>query len=461
MGSIKQYTDIFRQNREAIDRNSAEVLNSRRQAALEALDDRELPDRRDEGFEKTSIDEMFAPDFGLNINRVNIPVDVASSFRCDVPNMSTAIAFVLNDSFHPSSALASKLPEGVIFDSLRKAAVEHPELVASHYGTLAPLARPGVALNTLLVQDGVFIYVPRGVNLAKPLQLVNIFSSPASLMAVRRVLIVMDDDSEAQLLVCDHTQDCDNNYLSSQIIEVVMGRGARFDLYDMEESSAKTARYSQLFARQEAGSSLLVNGITLIGGVTRNDYNIDVTGEHSETLLAGMAIGTGHQHTDNNSSVNHLAERCHSRQLFKYVLDEESTGAFEGGITVNPSARFIEAYQSNKNLLASTSARMHTKPQLLIYCDDVKCSHGATTGQLDAEALFYMRSRGISEKEARTMLMQAFMADVIDTVRMDGLRDRLRHLVDKRFHGQRSFCGSCAASCHESNNAKPSAHEPA
>ena len=239
-------------------------------------------------------------------------------------------------------------------------------------------------------------------------------------MAVRRVLIVMDDDSEAQLLVCDHTQDCDNNYLSSQIIEVVMGRGARFDLYDMEESSAKTARYSQLFARQEAGSSLLVNGITLTGGVTRNDYNIDVTGEHSETLLAGMAIGTGHQHTDNNSSVNHLAERCHSRQLFKYVLDEESTGAFEGGITVNPSARFIEAYQSNKNLLASTSARMHTKPQLLIYCDDVKCSHGATTGQLDAEALFYMRSRGISEKEARTMLMQAFMADVIDTVRMDG-----------------------------------------
>ena len=179
MGSIKQYTDIFRQNREAIDRNSAEVLNSRRQAALEALDDRELPDRRDEGFEKTSIDEMFAPDFGLNINRVNIPVDVASSFRCDVPNMSTAIAFVLNDSFHPSSALASKLPEGVIFDSLRKAAVEHPKLVASHYGTLAPLDRPGVALNTLLVQDGVFIYVPCGVKLAKPLQLVNIFSSPA------------------------------------------------------------------------------------------------------------------------------------------------------------------------------------------------------------------------------------------------------------------------------------------
>lgn len=448
MGSIKQYTDIFRQNREAIDRNSAEVLNSRRQAALEALDDRELPDRRDEGFEKTSIDEMFAPDFGLNINRVNIPVDVASSFRCDVPNMSTAIAFVLNDSFHPSSALASKLPEGVIFDSLRKAAVEHPELVASHYGTLAPLDRPGVALNTLLVQDGVFIYVPRGVKLAKPLQLVNIFSSPASLMAVRRVLIVMDDDSEAQLLVCDHTQDCDNNYLSSQIIEVVMGRGARFDLYDMEESSAKTARYSQLFARQEAGSSLLVNGITLIGGVTRNDYNIDVTGEHSETLLAGMAIGTGHQHTDNNSSVNHLAERCHSRQLFKYVLDEESTGAFEGGITVNPSARFIEAYQSNKNLLASTSARMHTKPQLLIYCDDVKCSHGATTGQLDERALFYMQTRGVPVEEARNMLTQAFMADVIDNISFEVLRQRMHILVEKRLSGATADCSSCAAACH-------------
>ena len=131
------------------------------------------------------------------------------------------------------------------------------------------------------------------------------------------------------------------------------------------------------------------------------------------------------------------------------MLDDKSTGAFEGSILVAPNAKYTEAYQSNRNLLASTSAKMHTKPQLVIYNDDVKCSHGATTGQLDSAALFYMRARGISEKEARMMLMQAFMVDVIDTVRMEGLRDRLRHLVEKRFYGQHMLCGECGVSCHE------------
>jgi Fe-S cluster assembly protein SufD len=184
-------------------------------------------------------------------------------------------------------------------------------------------------------------------------------------------------------------------------------------------------------------------------GTTRNGYDIDIVGDGCETLLAGMAIGTDRQHVDNCSNINHRASHCHSSQLFKYVLDDESTGAFEGSILVAPNATYTEAYQSNRNLLASTSAKMHTKPQLVIYNDEVKCSHGATTGQLDAAALFYMRSRGISEKEARLMLMQAFMVDVIDTVRMEGLRDRLRHLVEKRFYGQQMLCGECSVSCHE------------
>ena len=166
-------------------------------------------------------------------------------------------------------------------------------------------------------------------------------------------------------------------------------------------------------------------------------------------MLAGMAIGSGNQHADNSSNVNHRAAHCRSSQLFKYVLDDQSTGAFEGSILVSPEAPYTEAYQSNRNMLASQQARMHTKPQLEIYNDEVKCSHGATTGQLDASALFYMRSRGISEKEARLMLMQAFMADVIETVRMEGLRDRLRHLVEKRFYGQQTLCADCGISCHD------------
>ena len=234
--------------------------------------------------------------------------------------------------------------------------------------------------------------------------------------------------------------------MSSQVVEIFLGRNASLDLYDMEESSPLTSRCSQLYARQEEGSRLLVNGTTLACGTTRNDYHISLEGAGASSMLTGMAIASGHQHVDNDSCVNHRTHDCESRQKFKYILDDEATGAFEGGITVFPGAERTSAYQSNKNILASAAAKMHTKPQLLIYCDDVKCSHGATTGQLDQNALFYMRQRGISEKMARTMLMQAFMADVIDTVTIDGLDDRLRHLVEKRLHGQSSFCSDCALS---------------
>lgn len=452
MGSLAQYILLYNDNRRDIDAHSAPVLNAMRPAALDALAGKELPEKGTESYEKTSVDRMFAPDYGVNINRVNIPVDVAASFKCDVPNMSTLMAFVVNDTFVPSSSLHLKLPAGVIVDSLSRAAKDYPELVAAYYGKTAPMEDTAVALNTLLVQDGVFVYIPRGVKLEKPLQLVNIFNSPADMLAVRRMLIVIEDDAEAQLLVCDHTQDSAHRYLSSQVIELTVGRNARFDLYDIEESTAKTSRYSRLFARQESGSNLLVNGMTLVGGCTRNGYDIDIMGEGCETLLAGMAIGSGEQHTDNCSNVNHRAPHCHSRQLFKYVLDDRSTGAFEGSILVTPAARFTEAYQSNRNLLASSDARMHTKPQLEIYNDDVKCSHGATTGQLDAQALFYMRTRGVSEKEARMMLMQAFMVDVIDAVRMPGLCDRLRHLVEKRFYGQQTLCADCGVTCRDSSN---------
>lgn len=446
MSSIKQYIDIYRDNAPAIDRHSAPAVNALRGKAFEALDGKELPRRGDEGYEKTSLEDMFAPDFGLNIMRLDIPVDIADTFKCDVPRVSTLMACVINDKFVQGTATPDRLPEGVIFGSLADEAAAHPELASKFYGSLASLDSVPTALNTLLAQDGVMLYVPRGVHIEKPLQLVNIFSSPTPLMAVRRVLIVLEEGAKAQLLICDHTQDGERSYLSSQVVEIFVGKGASLDLYDMEESSARTSRCSQLYARQEEGSHLLVNGSTLACGSTRNDYAISLEGSHASSFLGGMAIASGHQHIDNDSSVDHRATDCQSRQLFKYILDDEATGAFEGGITVHQGADRTQAYQSNKNILASAAAKMHTKPQLLIYCDDVKCSHGATTGQLDQNALFYMRQRGIAEKTAKTMLMQAFMADVIDTVNIEGLPDRLRHLVEKRLHGQASFCADCALS---------------
>lgn len=163
--------------------------------------------------------------------------------------------------------------------------------------------------------------------------------------------------------------------------------------------------------------------------------------------MAGMVICGDSQHTDNDTLVLHHAPHCRSNQTFKYILGDNATGAFRGLIRVDHGAAFTEAYQTNRNLVTSADAIMHTEPQLEIYCDEVKCGHGATTGQLDERALFYMRSRGIPEREARKMLMQAFMADVIDTITLPSLHERLRLLVERRLTGDRRGCGDCSASC--------------
>ncbi|MCM1110729.1 MAG: Fe-S cluster assembly protein SufD [Clostridium sp.] len=445
--SLTQYLDLYRDNRALIDSASAPLLNQMRPAAYESLAGARLPERGDESYEKTSVNDLFAPDYGVNLAGIDLPVNPADSFRCGVPNLSTRLAIVANDRFHATSGLESRLPEGVRFMSLRRAAETCPDLVSRWLGKIAPADDPCVALNTLLLQDGVFIHIPRGVRLEKPLQLVNIFDAPADLLAFRRVLVVAEENAEGRLLVCDHTAstDPDRRFLSSLVVEVAVGEGASFDYYDIEESSPATSRVARFYARQEKNSRLTADTMTLQCGQTRNDWNIDICGEHCETLLAGMAIATDRQHIDNFSAVRHLAPRCSSNQLFKYVLDDRATGAFEGGILVTPAAPFTEAYQSNRNILASPSARMHTKPQLEIYNDEVRCSHGATTGQLDREALFYMQTRGIPEKEARMMLMQAFTADVIDMVRMEGLRERLTQLVDRRFHRCEAHCADCGA----------------
>lgn len=443
--SLQQYIDLYEQNVAAVDAGSAPVLNRLRPAALETLRHSHLPTTRTEGYEKTSLNDMFAPDYGVNINRMDMTVDAAESFRCGVPNLSTRLAIVANDIFRINERLSERLPEGVTFCSLRRAALDHPEQISRYYATVAPADDPAVALNTLLVQDGVFIHIGRGVHPEKPLQLVNILNASFPMLAFRRVLIVAEPDSSLQLLVCDHTSPASGNnpFLTSCVTEIIAEQGSHIDLCDIEEATPATSRLSQTYVRQHEGSRLTFSSMALDGGTTRNEFTINLCGEHAESHLAGMAIATDQRRIDNCSSVNHIAPRCSSRQLFKYVLDDKAIGAFEGGIRVNEGAVFTEAYQSNRNVLASTDASMHSSPHLEIYNDDVKCSHGATTGQLDSEALFYMQTRGIPLQEARKMLMQAFMTDVIDAVSIQGLRERLVQLVDRRFNREHARCADC------------------
>lgn len=449
MNSLTQYIDLYRAMGATIDAHAPEVMNRLRPAAFEALEKAgTLPLRGTEGYEKSDVAGMFAPDFGLNLERKAFPVDVAASFHCDVPNISTLLGLVVNDSFVAGKTLDRNLPEGLEVMSLAQAAREYPDLVGAHLNRLAADRTATAALNTLLLQDGVFIRARRGCRPEKAVQIVNIFNAAMPLMAVRRVLLVAEEDSAVRVLFCDHSQNPDTDYLSSQVIEVFAAQGSSVELYDIEESSARTRRMSEMFVSQDARSRVSFNGATLYAGLTRNNFNIDVNGDHAETELSGLVIGSGDEVIDNSVSLRHHSHHCTSRQLFKYALFDRANGAFGGKIIVDEGAVRTDAAQNNRNLLASTDARMHAAPQLEIYCDDVKCSHGATTGQLDARALFYMRSRGIPEEEARMMLVQAFMVDVINGISLDALRDRMRMLVEKRLSGTSAACSSCAGTCN-------------
>ena len=447
MNALKQYIDLFVEHRDTIEQHSVAPLNALRDKALKALDGAVLPRRGSEDYEATDLEAVFAPDYGLNITRVNFDGNPAESFRCDVPNMSTCLYLCFNDMIYPG-ANAVRNAGGVVIETLAQAATSHPDVLTGYYGSIADLGDPTVALNTLLAQDGILIYIPDGVTAERPVQLVNIFNAMQPMMAVRRLLIVAGRNAHARILACDHTQSKDVKHLSLQTIEIIAGEDSTIDFYDMEESAATTSRVSSLFVKQAAGSNVLVDGITLTNGFTRNDYRVDVDGEHAETTLLGMTIAGDSQHVDIHTVINHNAPRCNSNEMFKFVLDDNAVGAFAGKINVKPGCPRVEAYQGNRNLCASPTARMHTKPQLVIYTDDVKCSHGTTIGQMDQDALFYMQTRGISLESAKTLLMQAFMSDVIDGVRLEVLRDRLHHLVEKRFNGTLSACATCATACN-------------
>lgn len=444
MKAEQQYIDLFSQCEAMICRHSSEVLNAPRARAFADFERAGFPTRKQEKYKYTEVGDCFAPDYGLNLNRLEIPVNPYEVFKCDVPNMSTSLYFVVNDAFYKHVQPSAALPEGVLFGSLRDMAQQHPDLVKRFYGKLADTSKDAVtAFNTMFAQDGVLMYVPRNVVMEKPIQLVNILRADVDFMVNRRVLIVLEAGAQAKLLVCDHAMD-HVNFLSTQVTEVFVGENAVLDLYELEETHESTVRFNNLYVRQEAGSNVLLNGMTLHNGTTRNTTEVTLAGRGAEINLCGMAIADKNEQVDNHTFIDHQVPDCTSNELFKYVLDDQATGAFAGKVLVREGAQHTNSQQTNRNICATREARMYTQPQLEIYADDVKCSHGATVGQLDENALFYMQQRGISLKEARLLLMFAFVNEVIDQIRMEALKDRLHLLVEKRFRGELNKCQGCA-----------------
>ncbi len=438
------YIDLYNEHHESIKKHSADVLNASRDASFKLFEKLLFPTSKLEDYKYSDLKEPLSVDYGLNINRLPIPINPYDVFQCDVPGINSYLFFVVNDAFYPvNDPRNAKLPEGVIIGSVKDIAEKNPELLKDYFGKLSTAKQDGlIAFNGAFAQDGFFMYIPKNVELKKPVQLVNIMRSDVDLMSVSHNLIILEEGSKAQLLVCDHTID-GVRFLTNRVTEVFVGENASYEHYKLENTHTKTANLSTLLIDQRASSTVLANVITLHNGVTRNTIEIDLDGENCETLLCGMVIADKNQQVDNFTSIIHNKPNCNSRELFKYVLDDSSKGGFTGKLYVAKDAQKTSAFQTNRNILLNKSAKMRTRPQLEIYADDVKCSHGATIGQLDETAKFYMQSRGISESEARLLLMYAFTGDVIENIRIPALQDRIKLLVEKRLRGEVSKCEGC------------------
>jgi len=437
MGSEKQYIELYEQARQMICEHSSDVMNAVRDEAFERFASAGFPSKKVERYKYTDIQKLFEPDYGLNLNRLAIPVDPYQTFTCDVPNLSTSLYFVVNDMFYHDEKPKGHLPEGVIVGSLKEFAT------SEYYNQLAGKAQDATTdLNTMLAQDGLYVYVPKNVKVDRAIQVINILRSDVDLMVNRRVLIVLETGAEIKMLFCDHAAD-DRNFLATQVIEAYVGENASLDLYCLEETHHKNVRVSNVYIDQQANSRVNHNVITLHNGTTRNRLDLTFSGEGAECHCYGCVIADKQQHVDNNTLITHKVPHCTSNELYKYVLDDKAVGAFAGRVLVEHGAQKTTSQMTNQNLTATKEARMYTQPMLEIYADDVKCAHGSTVGQLNDAALFYMRQRGISLQEAKLLLQNAFINEVIDKMQLEPLRDRLHYLVEKRFRGELNKCTGC------------------
>ena len=443
MQSEKQYIDLYNETQGMIKQHSCDVLNKVRDKAFEDFKAQGFPTKKVERYKYTDIPKLFAPDYGLNLQRLKMPINPYEDFKCDVPNLSTSVYFVVNDQFYNDQLPKAQLNDGIVVDSFSNAIKTHGEIITNHYAKLADTAKDALtAFNTMLAQDGLFVYVPKGVKSDRTIQVINILRSDVDLMLNRRILIVLEEGAELSMLFCDDSAD-DRKFLATQVIEAYVGDNAKLELNCLEETHLKNVRVSNVYIDQQSNSRVSHNIITLHNGVTRNKLDLTFSGEGSECFLNGCVVADKHQHVDNNTVINHAVGNCTSNQLYKYVLDDHAVGAFAGLIYVAKDAQKTLSHEVNQNLSAASTAHMYTQPMLEIYADDVQCNHGSTVGQLNDAALFYMQQRGIDKREAKLLLEFAFVNEVIDKMELVPLRDRLHHLVEKRFRGELDKCGGC------------------
>ena len=446
--------ELFHREKDSITELATPMVNRIRQHALSRFEKNGFPTKQLENWRFTDLTPLLNTEFRFDFSNKSRSMDIEKIFTCDVYDLDTFSITLLNGWFVYKSAPLTKLDNGTVIGSLAKAMEVYPELIDQYFGQAANTHQYELAaLNTAFVQDGLFIHVPDGVTLNKPIQLINIVNADHPVFLQPRHLIIAGKGSKITLVHCDHSL-THNVSFTNTLTEIFAEESAVVDHYKIQNKGRNSALITNTFIRQKKSSTVYSNMITLNGGFTKNILDVSLPEPDCRSEHFGLYLVDSNQHVDNQVYIDHIAPDNYSNQLFKGILDDEAKAVFSGKVMVRRHAQHTIAHQNNKNILLTDEAKANTQPHLEIYADDVKCSHGATVGQLDPEAMFYLRSRGLCERTARQMMMIAFAGEVVQKISIEALQERIQHLVEKRLRGELSICDQCMLHC---NSKEPTA----
>lgn len=409
------------------------ALQAIRQNAINSFLSQGIPSRKNEEYKYSNPEKLFKAEYSILTAALNTSLNLESIKQFKIADVSENHIVLLNGFYSKQLSSVSKLPQGVIVTDLASAFQNHTEILAKHFAKYADVnADSFIALNTSFASDGLFIYVPDKVVIERPLHIINVISVNETSLIQPRNLFIVGKAAEVKIIESFDTYQLNVKATVNVVTEISVAENARLQYYKLQNDCENIYLVNTTQVQQQGKSHFDTNTVTLNGEWVRNNLNIVADAENCETHLNGLFITRDNQHVDNHTLVDHQKPNCESNQLYKGILDGKSTGVFNGKIYVRRDAQKINAYQSSKNILLSDDATINTKPQLEIYANDVKCSHGSSTGHLNEDALFYLRSRGLGTENARRMLLYAFAADAINTIRIESLRLHIDGLIEKK-----------------------------
>jgi len=446
--TYKKYINLFEKLSPQFGAHESKILFKTRDVAFEKFKKVGIPDHKDENYKYAGIEDICSKDYEFELGSRSAVVDLNEYFQCEVEKMDTHVVLLSNGEFYTKNKPMEGLQDGIIVCGLKNATVKYPEIFEKYYNQYPAESEDGlVALNTMLADDGLFIYVPDNIALGKTIQLINLTNGFGNKNIFKRNLFILGKNSELSLVVCDHTLNNSSNFVVD-VTESYVGENSTLHYHTLQNEPNKSGVINSHFVKLDRYSKINSHVLSLHGGIIRNNLFTKLAGEYSEANLYGLNLTDREQRVDNYTLIDHQVPNCTSNELYKGILDDKARGSFAGRIIVRRDAQKTAAYQTNRNLCLTPEAKMRTKPQLEIYADDVKCSHGATVGQLDETALFYLKQRGINAKEARLMLMFAFANDILLKVKIEPLRERISSLINSRLRGEFNDCTHCLMNCH-------------